>query len=376
MRPRGHAVAAGGVAPPTALVTLGLVVGSVAISFSPVLVRVAHLPALALAFWRCLAGALLLAPFALRSRGTRSDGAAKGNQPARGNLGAQGSRGSRRAQGVRGVRGVRWAQERGQGSVPQQGARPGVSPAVSKGTRPGWRVAGWVAVSGGCLALHFALWNASLALTTVASSTVLVACSPLFVGLAAGPLLGEAPSRGGWIGIALTVAGAALIALGDAGDADLGPHALLGDAMAFAGAAAIAAYFLIGRSARRRLAATTYAASVYGVAAAVLLPACLLSGARLSGYPGGSWLAVGGVVAGPQLLGHTVFNALLATLTADVVAVVTLTEPVGAAILAWLLFSELPTPWFWPGAALVLAGVWLAGRARRPTSRPPTWRQG
>jgi drug/metabolite transporter (DMT)-like permease len=314
MRPRGHAVAAGGVAPPTALVTLGLVVGSVAISFSPILVRVAHLPALALAFWRCLAGALLLAPFALRSRGARR---------------AQGNQGAREA-------------------------------------RPGWRTAGWVAVSGGCLALHFALWNASLALTTVASSTVLVGCSPLFVGLAAGPLLGEAPSRAGWVGIALTIAGAALIALGDAGAVDLGPHALLGDAMAFAGAAAIAAYFLIGRSARRRLPATTYAASVYGVAAAVLLPACLLSGARLAGYPGGSWLAVGGVVAGPQLLGHTVFNALLATLTADVVAVVTLTEPVGATLLAWLLFSELPTPWFWPGAALVLAGVWLAGRAAGP----------
>ncbi|HZC99163.1 MAG TPA: DMT family transporter [Actinomycetes bacterium] len=309
MRRRGHAVAAGGVAPPAALVALGLVVGSVAISFSPILVRVAHVPALALAFWRCLAGALLLAPFAMRS-------------------------------------------------------------VVDRRAWASWREAGWLAVSGGCLALHFALWNASLALTTVASSTVLVACSPLFVGLAAGPLLGEPPSRQGWVGIGLTIAGATLIALGDAGAVDLGEHALLGDAMAFAGAAAIGAYFLIGRSARRRLPATTYAASVYGVAAAVLLPACLLTGARLSGYPGGSWLAIGGVVAGPQLLGHTVFNALLATLTADVVAVVTLTEPVGATVLAWLLFDELPTPWFWPGAALVLAGVWLAGRAGRRAARP------
>jgi drug/metabolite transporter (DMT)-like permease len=315
MRRRGHAVAAGGVAPPgplTSLAAAGLVVGCVAISFSPILVRVAHVPALALAFWRCLAGALLLAPFALRSRRRQA--------------------------------------------------------------RLSWREAGWLAISGSCLALHFALWNASLALTTVASSTVLVACSPLFVGLAAGPLLGEPPSRHGWAGIGLTIAGGALIALGDAGAVDLGPRALLGDAMAFAGAAAIGAYFLIGRSARRRLAATTYAASVYAVAAAVLLPACLLGGARLSGYPGGSWLAVGGVVAGPQLLGHTVFNALLATLTADVVAVVTLTEPVGATVLAWLLFDELPTPWFWPGAALVLAGVWLVGRAAQlapPSVGPP-----
>src|SRR6266536_612559 len=271
MRPRGHAVAAGGVAPPTRpaphapLLALGLAVGVAAISTSPILVRVAHLPALALAFWRCLGGALVLAPFALRP------------------------------------------------------GRPGR-------VRPSRREAGWLAVSGGFLALHFGL----------------------------------------------SIAGAALIAVGDAGAVGLGPRALLGDAMAFAGAAAVAAYLLIGRSARRRLPATTYAASVYGVATAALLPACLLGGARLTGYPAGSWLAVGGVVAGPQLLGHTVFNTLLASLTADLIAVVILTEPVGATILAWLLFGELPTLWFWPGAALVLAGVWLASRARaagRPVAR-------
>ena len=68
MRPRGHAVAAGGVAPfnargrpPGPLVATGIAVGIAAISTSPILVREAHVPALALAFWRCLAGALLLA---------------------------------------------------------------------------------------------------------------------------------------------------------------------------------------------------------------------------------------------------------------------------------------------------------------------------
>jgi drug/metabolite transporter (DMT)-like permease len=313
MRPRGHAVAAGGVAPfhapgggggarrgpPGLWVATGIGVGIVAISTSPILVRVADVPALALAFWRCLAGALLLAPFALRG-------------------------------GLR--------------------------------VRPSLRDLGWVALSGACLALHFSLWNASLARTTIASSTVLVACSPLFVGVAAGPLLGEPPTRRGWAGIGLTVAGAALIALGDAGAVDLGARALVGDAMAFGGAAAIGAYFLIGRSVRRRLPASTYAASVYGVAAALLLPASLIGGAPLAGYDRGSWLAIGGVVLGPQLLGHTVFNALLATITADAVAVIGLTEPVGATLLAWLVFRELPTAWFWPGAALVLAGVWLGVR--------------
>jgi drug/metabolite transporter (DMT)-like permease len=297
-RPRGLAHPPGA---SRATVAAGLAVGIAAISTAPILVRVAALPALALAFWRCLAGAALLAPFALGPRG----------RPPGGSIG--------RAEAAR------------------------------------------LLAAGVCLAVHFALWNASLALTSVAASTTLVSCSPLFVGLG-GRLLGEPPSRRAWLGIALAVAGAAVIGLGDAGAPDPagGSRALLGDALAFAGSAAMGGYLLLGRVARRRLPVSTYAASVYGVAAAVLLPACLLTGAALGGYRAGSWLALAAIVAGPQLLGHTVFNGLLASVRATVVAVAILAEPVGATALAWLLLHELPAAAFWLGAPLVLAGVWLA----------------
>src|SRR6266545_3195362 len=155
--------------PPGPLVATGIAVGIVAISTSPILVREAHVPALALAFWRCLAGALLLAPFALRA-GLRA----------------------RRAE-PEGPGGAVLPEGPGGAAVPE-GPGGAAVPAGSRGV-PLRRDLGWLALSGACLALHFSLWNASLALTTVASSTVLVACSPLFVGVLAGPLLGEPPSR-------------------------------------------------------------------------------------------------------------------------------------------------------------------------------------
>jgi len=110
---------------------------------------------------------------------------------------------------------------------------------------------------------------------------------------------------------------------------------------------------------------------VYGTAAAVLLAACLATGARLGGYHAGSWLVLAGIVAGPQLLGHTVFNALLSTVAASVVAVVILTEPVGATLLAWVLFGEVPTAWFFAGAPLVLIGVWVAAARTGGPPDPP-----
>ena len=284
-----------------------MVVGVAAISTSPILIRVAGLPALAPAFWRCLAGAVVLAPFASRGR-----------------VG-----GLARADLVR------------------------------------------LAASGVFLAAHFALWNASLGLTTVAAATTLVSMAPLFVGLGS-VFLGEAPGPRGWAGIVLATAGAVAIGAGDAvmggsvggvrGGAvgPTGGSPLLGDVLAFAGALAVAGYLLLGRVVRRRLSVSTYAASVYGVAAVVLLPACLLTGSSLGGYQAASWLALAGVVVGPQLLGHTVFNGLLASVSASVVAVALLLEPVIATLLAWWLFHELPGPAFWVGAPMVLAGVWLA----------------
>jgi drug/metabolite transporter (DMT)-like permease len=284
--------------------SLWMAVGVLAISTSPILVRVAAMPALALAFWRCLAGAAVLAPFASRGRMERLA----------------------RADLLR------------------------------------------LAASGVFLAVHFALWNASLGLTTVAAATTLVSSAPLFVGLGS-VFLGEAPGGRAWAGIVLATAGAVVIGAGDAflggAAAPSGGSALWGDVLAFAGALAMAAYLLLGRVARQRLPVSTYAASVYGVAAAVLLPACLLTGASLSGYQAASWLALAGVVAGPQLLGHTVFNGLLASVSASVVAVVLLLEPLIATVLAWWLFEELPGPAFWAGAPMVLAGVWLATTGSR-----------
>ncbi len=224
--------------------------------------------------------------------------------------------------------------------------------------------------SGLALGLHFALFQGALALTTVASAVTLATLSPLFVALGAARFLQEPASRRVLLGLAVTVVGATVIGLGDLRAADLGRRALLGDAMALASAIAVAAYLLVGRVARRDVATSTYSASVYGVAAVALLAVALSAGVRLVGFDPLVWAAIGGIVLGPQLLGHTVFNALLSRLSATVIAVVVLSEPVGAAILAWWLLAETPAAAFAVGAPLVLLGVLAAttGTRHRPVA--------
>lgn len=288
----------------------GLVVGVVAVSTSAILIRVAEAPSLSLAFWRCAGGAAVLAILA----------------------------------------------------VPAQRHRPALEPAQRR----------QLLVAGGLLAAHFALFVSSLSFTTVASSVVLVTSAPLFVGLGAAVFLGEPPSTRGWAGIAVATAGAVAVGVADVGSLAFGGRALLGDAMAFGGALTASGYLLVGRSARRRLPTSVYASAVYAVAAAALLAAVLASGTSLglagAGYSARTWFAIAGLIVGPQLLGHTVFNALLSRVSATVVAVAVLGEPVIATLLAWGSLGELPTVWFWPAGVLVLVGVYLV--SRQPGGRP------
>jgi len=62
----------------------------------------------------------------------------------------------------------------------------------------------------------------------------------------------------------------------------------------------------------------------------------------------------------PQIMGHTVFNYLLRYMDPTVVAIAIMGEPVGATLLAFAFYDEVP-PWtVVVGGAIVLAGIYVA----------------
>ena len=112
---------------------------------------------------------------------------------------------------------------------------------------------------------------------------------------------------------------------------------------------------------------SVYGVWVYGSAALLLLAACVLTRTAITGFDATTWWALLGMVVGPQLLGHTVFNLVLGVLPATTVAVLIVAEPLGSGVLAALLLSELPEPLFFLGAPLLLAGVLLAAQRVAPS---------
>ncbi|WP_225333707.1 DMT family transporter [Halomicrobium urmianum] len=245
-----------------------------------------------------------------------------------------------------------------------------VAPAATL-RRPGWhrRLSGRrfaaATLAGLALAVHFAAWFESLSWTSVAASVTLVQAQPLFVVAGAALVLDERVTRWTVAGVAVALAGTVAMSLGDllSGGA-VGPRPLYGNGLALLGAVAAAAYVLAGRSLRQRLPLLPYVTVVYAVAAAGLLAVVLASGHRLAGYAAREWVLFAGMAVGPGILGHTLVNWSLAHVRSSLVSVTLLGEPVGSALLALVLLSEVPGVWTVAGGAVVLVGIVVTASSR------------
>ncbi|MDG4793566.1 DMT family transporter [Micromonospora sp. WMMD1082] len=302
--------------PPLNLLTgAALAVAVVAVSSSAPLIAFAAAPALAVAFWRNVLAVAVLSPFALARR--RSEFRSL-------------------------VTGV--------------GRREGM----------------FCVLSGVALAAHFATWMPSAKLTSVAAATALVATQPVWQGLIA-RAQGRRLPAGVWAGIGVAVVGAVLAT---GADFTVSGEAFTGDLLALAGGLFAAVYTALGERARVTVSTATYTTICYGVCGLILLVVCLVGRVPLGGFDTGTWLAVLALVAGAQLLGHSMFSYALRRISATTVSVLILLEAPGAALIGWAWLGQLPDPVTLPGLSLLLVGVAVVvlstARTARRTARVST----
>jgi len=208
-------------------------------------------------------------------------------------------------------------------------------------------------LAGGLLAAHFATWVPSVTLTSVGSSTALVATQPVWAALLA-RRAGARISGRAWAGIWLAVAGAAVLT---GADLSLSGRAVAGDLLALVGGAFAAAYVTAGGAVRRSVSTTAYTTICYGLTALLLLAVCVVGRQQLLGYDRSTWLRLVALTVGAQLLGHSVFNRVLRTTSPTVVSLTILVEVPGATLIAALLLHQPVRLAQLPGAVLLLAGI-------------------
>ena len=215
--------------------------------------------------------------------------------------------------------------------------------------------------AGAILAVHFWSWIASLGMTTVAASVLLVNLHPVAMVAGSALWLHERPTRYQLLGTVFGLSGAAIIAWGDLGDG-LGGRELLGDALAVVGALTVSFYYLSARRLRAKLDIWPYVALVYGTCFVVLIAFSLLAGVTLAPQPPRELTIFAALALGPMLLGHTGFNWALKHVSAPTVSLVMLGEPLGAGLIAFALpaIAEVPSIRTLVGGAVVLTGIVIA----------------
>ena len=217
-------------------------------------------------------------------------------------------------------------------------------------------------LSGFFLALHFATWISSLDYTAIANSVVLVNTIPLWVGLFTPLITKDRLARATLISIIISVGGGIIIGFGDfATDG----RALLGDFLAVIGAICAAIYLLIGRNLRRKLSLISYVALCYGSAALFLWLVVLVLKLPLTGYSTQTVTAFWAMALISQIMGHTSYNWALKWFSAGFVAVALLGEPIGATIMAYIIFDERLTWVKFIGGLFILSAIYIAAAGEK-----------
>ena len=139
---------------------------------------------------------------------------------------------------------------------------------------------------------------------------------------------------------------------------------LAGNGIAAIGMLAYASYLIVVKQATRRHSPLSIMVWSSASAAALLFGTAWASGERVMPSTAEGWA----VVIAMGVIAHVLGQGLIALGMRDapvgLASVLLLIQPVVAAIGAWVLFAEALGPLEIAGAAMVLAGLAIAGRAR------------
>ncbi|GHF75255.1 membrane protein [Streptomyces mashuensis] len=236
--------------------------------------------------------------------------------------------------------------------VRPRGARPDAR------REPAGRRAVRVLVTGLGLTVFQAAYFGSVDATGTAVGTVVTqGATPVLVALGCRLFLGERLGLGGGVAVTGALAGLAVLTLGD-GTGAVRPAGVVLGVVSAGGYAVVAVYT---RSlARKGRGADPFAATLtsFAVGAVCLLPLAAAEGLwpRAEGL-GRTLVLMGYLVSVPTALAYGLFFAGLAAVRATTVTVVTLLEPVTAAVLAVLVLDERLTAATVVGTAVLLGAV-------------------
>ena len=214
--------------------------------------------------------------------------------------------------------------------------------------------------------INTALWCWCMKFTSVANGQLIVSVSPICVALAAFVFLGERMGAVFFLGLAMTLAGVALL-MGQS--STIGGEHLLGDLLALTGAFFWSLYLLAIQRLRRRFSTATIMTWTAVVSSILLLAGSAAAGEQLVPTTLAGWAVVLGLALVSQVAGQSLITYGIRQLPVSFTAVALLIQPFYAALVAWAALGEAPTLMQVIGGSVILGGIILARPQRTAAPR-------
>ena len=215
------------------------------------------------------------------------------------------------------------------------------------------------------LALHFVSWIAGARMTRAANCSLIVNMVPIAMPFFLFFMFRERITRPELVGTALAIGGVVLLA---AADKDESAAHFQGDMLCLLSMLFLTYYLALSRKYRHVGSIWLYVVPVYAVGAAVCLAVATV-------VPGGpvTWatftrneiLLILGLGVIPTVVGHSTLNYCMRHMRGQVVSILSLFQFVFVAIMAYVIWRELPIWALYPACALLIAGAVIVLRFHR-----------
>jgi len=219
-----------------------------------------------------------------------------------------------------------------------------------------------MAITGILLGGHFGFFISSVKATSIAASVLLGTCHIVYVAIIGWLFLGERLNSKAIKGTILALLGIVVLFWGDLVK---DPGNFHGNVLAFVSGILAGLYYLSGRRLRKEISLPLYALVVYFFSALTMWSVVIVQDLDYRNLPMDEIQLFILMALIPTLLGHTMQNWALGFLPAYVVSISLLSEPVGSGILAWIVFSEIPSLGVFIGGLVVLSGVYVVTTAEK-----------